>query len=72
MNPLEAQRKVTLSAILHTQHVLARSPFPEAQVFAGMMRLLETASKSTSISELRVLQDEADAEAGGLSLEGAP
>jgi hypothetical protein len=81
MDTLEAQRNVTLSAVLHTQHALTRSPFPEAKVFARMVQLLESALKSTSMSELQTLQDEAeashpalrtaDAEAGGVALEAS-
>ncbi|UQN09343.1 hypothetical protein [Deinococcus sp. QL22] len=82
MDTLEAQHNVTLSAVLHTQHALTRSPFPEAKVFARMVQLLETALRSTSVSELRATQDEAeasrptlrtaDAEAGAASLEASP
>ncbi|UQN04897.1 hypothetical protein [Deinococcus sp. QL22] len=61
LSPLEEQRQVTLVAILHAQQALTRSPLPEVRVFQRMVSLLETALKSTVLSELQAIQQEAEA-----------
>lgn len=68
---LAPQRQVTLTALLQTQHVLARGHFTEGQGFERMVCLVDVALRSTSLSELQALQQEAQAsrpspESGGV------
>lgn len=58
---LAPQRQVTLTALLQTQHVLARGHFTAGQGFERMVCLVDVALRSTSLSGLQALQQEAQA-----------